>query len=136
MSIIKNYLYNVSYQVFILIVPMVTTPYITRVLGSDGVGINAYTNSIIQYFVLFGSIGVTLYGNRTIAFQRDNPMKISQSFWEITFLRFTTIFISFVAFFFFLISTRLYTRFYLLQSIQLLAAALDISWLFMCKRHP
>ncbi|MFK5280690.1 oligosaccharide flippase family protein, partial [Lacticaseibacillus paracasei] len=66
MSIIKNYLYNVSYQVFILIVPMVTTPYITRVLGSDGVGINAYTNSIIQYFVLFGSIGVTLYGNRTI----------------------------------------------------------------------
>lgn len=131
MSIIKNYLYNVSYQVFILIVPMVTTPYITRVLGSDGVGINAYTNSIILYFVLFGSIGVTLYGNRTIAFQRDDPMKISQSFWEITFLRFTTIFISFVAFFFFLISTRLYTRFYLLQSIQLLAAALDISWLFM-----
>ncbi|WP_324280338.1 oligosaccharide flippase family protein [Lacticaseibacillus paracasei] len=85
----------------ILIVPMVTTPYITRVLGSDGVGINAYTNSIIQYFVLFGSIGVTLYGNRTIAFQRDDPIKISQSFWEITFLRFTTIFISFVAFFFF-----------------------------------
>lgn len=110
MSIIKNYLYNVSYQVFILIVPMVTTPYITRVLGSDGVGINAYTNSIIQYFVLFGSIGVTLYRNRTIAFQRDDPIKISQSFWEITFLRFTTIFISFVAFFFFLISTRLYTR--------------------------
>ena len=63
MKIVKNFLFNVSYQVFILLVPLVTTPYISRVLGSEGVGINAYTNSIIQYFILFGTIGINTYGN-------------------------------------------------------------------------
>ncbi|WP_369396033.1 oligosaccharide flippase family protein [Lacticaseibacillus pantheris] len=75
MKIVKNYLYNVGYQVFILIVPLLTTPYISRVLGSYGVGVNAYTNSVVTYFVLFGSIGVTLYGNRTIAYERDDFKK-------------------------------------------------------------
>ncbi|WP_155723497.1 oligosaccharide flippase family protein, partial [Pediococcus acidilactici] len=72
MRIVKNFLFNVSYQVFILLVPLVTTPYISRVLGSEGVGINAYTNSIIQYFILFGTIGINTYGNRQIAYSRGN----------------------------------------------------------------
>lgn len=72
MQIIKNYLYNALYQIFILIVPLVTTPYLARVLGPTGIGINSYTNSVIQYFILLGSVGVSLYGNRQIAFVREN----------------------------------------------------------------
>ncbi|WP_439646446.1 flippase [Lacticaseibacillus thailandensis] len=131
MKIVKNYLYNVGYQVFILIVPLLTTPYISRVLGSYGVGVNAYTNSVVTYFVLFGSIGVTLYGNRTIAYQRDDFKKRSQSFWEITFMRFITIIGAYVAFGIFFMITDRYHEFYFAQSWQILAAALDISWFFM-----
>lgn len=87
MKLLKNYLYNVGYQVFVLLIPLITVPYVSRVLGSEGVGINAFTNSIIQYFILFGSIGINLYGNRTIAYYRDNREKSSQVFWEILFLR-------------------------------------------------
>ena len=58
MKVVKNYLYNAFYQIFVLLVPLVTTPYLSRVLGPQGVGINSYTNSIIQYFILAGSIGM------------------------------------------------------------------------------
>ena len=102
MKLIKNYLYNVGYQIFVLIIPLITVPYVSRVLGSEGVGINAYTNSIISYFVLFGSIGINLYGNRTIAYVRDNREKLTQTFWEIAFLRIFVIMISYVVFLIFL----------------------------------
>jgi Membrane protein involved in the export of O-antigen and teichoic acid len=131
MKVIKNYLYNASYQVFILIVPLITTPYLARVLGPKGVGINSYTNSIIQYFILFGSIGVNLYGNRQVAFSRDDKEKLTQTFYEIFFMRLTTILIAYFAFEFFLLITNKYKIYYFAQSISILAAAFDISWFFM-----
>ena len=48
-SIKKNYIYNTIYQVLSLITPLITAPYISRVLGSSGVGIYSYTNSIVTY---------------------------------------------------------------------------------------
>lgn len=102
MQIIKNYLYNAFYQIFIIIVPLITTPYLARVLGPTGVGINSYTNSVIQYFVLFGSVGVSLYGNRQVAFVRDNKQKLSQTFYELFFMRFLTIILAYLAFIVFL----------------------------------
>lgn len=131
MQIIKNYLYNALYQIFILIVPLVTTPYLARVLGPTGIGINSYTNSVIQYFILLGSVGVSLYGNRQIAFVRENKKKLSQTFYEIFFMRCFTIILSYFAFMLFLLFTSNYFIYYLAQSISIIAAALDISWFFM-----
>lgn len=131
MKIVKNFLFNMTYQVFILLVPLVTTPYISRVLGSEGVGINAYTNSIIQYFILFGSIGISTYGNRQIAYCRDDKKELSKTFWEISILRFITIFIAYVAFLIYLNMTTQYHSYFIAQSFQIIAAALDISWFFM-----
>ena len=98
MRVVKNYLYNASYQVFILIIPLITTPYLSRILGPNGVGINSYTNSIIQYFILFGSIGVSLYGNRQVAFVRNDRQKLTNTFYEIFLMRSVTIVISYVFF--------------------------------------
>ncbi|GER77363.1 MULTISPECIES: flippase [Enterococcus] len=131
MSLIKNYFYNVGYQIFVIIIPLVTVPYVSRVLGSEGVGINAYTNSIIQYFILFGSIGINLYGNRTIAYNRDNKKKMSQIFWEIALLRMICIAISYLIFIIFLSVVSEYQIFYFYQSFLIIAAGLDISWFFM-----
>lgn len=114
-----------------IIIPLVTVPYVSRVLGSEGVGINAYTNSIIQYFILFGSIGINLYGNRTIAYNRDNKKKMSQIFWEIALLRMICIAISYLIFIIFLSVVSEYQIFYFYQSFLIIAAGLDISWFFM-----
>lgn len=131
MQVVKNYLYNASYQVFVLLIPLITTPYLARVLGPTGVGINAYTNSIIQYFILFGSIGVNLYGNRQIAFVRDDKDKMTKTFYEIFLMRIMTIVLAYAAFLIFLMTTGSYHVFYLAQSVSIIAAAFDISWFFM-----
>lgn len=131
MKLLKNYLYNVGYQVFVLILPLITVPYVSRVLGSEGIGINAYTNSIVSYFVLFGSIGINLYGNRTIAYVKKDKSKLSETFWEIVFLRIIFITISYLIFLIFLNLVTEYQNFYFYQSFLIIAAALDISWFFM-----
>lgn len=131
MQIVKNYLYNVIYQVFIIIVPLLTIPYLSRILGPSGIGINSYTDSIVQYFVLLGSIGVGLYGNRLIAYVRDNQVKMSKVFYEIFILRLLTLCLAYLLFVAFLTINGQYHTYYLFQSIAIVAAAFDISWFFM-----
>ncbi|MDF2791771.1 MAG: flippase, partial [Neobacillus sp.] len=131
MSIAKNYIYNMIYQVFVLLVPLITIPYISRVLGSHGVGVNAFTNSVIQYFILFGTIGVALYGNRTIAYKRDNKEELSRTFWSIFLLKLITTGLAYIAFLIFMLFVNNYQPIYLIQSIYIISAAFDITWLFM-----
>lgn len=68
----KNILYNILYQVSVIIIPLITAPYISRVIGAEGVGIYSYSTSVASYFALFILWGVGNYGVRTIAKSRDN----------------------------------------------------------------
>ncbi|SKA88572.1 Membrane protein involved in the export of O-antigen and teichoic acid [Caloramator quimbayensis] len=132
MSTAKNYLYNVSYQIIIIILPIITVPYISRILGAEGIGINAYTNSIIQYFILFGTIGISLYATRIIAFYRDDKKKLSTTFWSIFYLKLFTTLISYLIFIAFIFIFDIENKnIFLIQSINILNAAIDISWLFI-----
>lgn len=131
MQLIKNYLYNVFYQLFILIVPLITMPYISRVLGPTGSGINYLTSANTQYFILLGSLGITLYGNRQIAYLRDNKQRVSQAFWEIFLLRCLTTLVALISFYIFVYFNHTYQWAYLMQSILIIATGLDISWFFM-----
>ncbi len=131
MSIAKNYLYNVIYQILILIIPLITIPYISRVLGSNGIGINAYTNSIIQYFILLGTLGLSLYGTREIAYIRDDKIKLSNTFWSIFYLKCITTITAYIVFLIFLGVVEMYTTIFFIQSIYIISAAIDISWLYM-----
>lgn len=130
-SLKKNYIYNLIYQLLIIILPLITTPYLSRVLGADGVGIYSYTLSITTYFVLFGSLGVAMYGQREIAYIRDDSNKKSLAFWEILFLRFITMAISLVIFIFiFALGKNNYNLYYKILIIEIIANSLDISWFF------
>ncbi|MDA5388917.1 polysaccharide biosynthesis C-terminal domain-containing protein [Loigolactobacillus backii] len=131
MKVIRNYFYNMSYQLLVLIAPLITVPYVARVIGPVGAGINAYTNSIVAYFYLVGSLGITLYGNREIAFHRDNLEERSRIFWEVELLQIITIFAAYLAFLVFLHFDHHYRLFFLMQSLSLIAGAIDISWYFM-----
>ncbi len=131
MTIVKNFIYNVLFNIFILLIPFVTIPYLAHVLGPKGVGINSYTNSIIQYFILFGGLGINLYGNRQIAFVRDNKIILKKTFYEIFFLRLITVSVSLFMFFVFFINIKEYRIYYLAQSISIFASLFDISWFFM-----
>lgn len=129
-SIKKNYIYNLVYQVLILILPLITTPYISRVLGAEKVGIYSFTISIVTYFSLFGTLGVSLYGQREIAYARENKNKRKKVFMEIILFRFITMAISIAVFCFTYANNNEYQLYYRILILYLLASAFDISWFF------
>lgn len=129
-SIAKNYIYNLTYQILTLILPLITTPYISRVLGAEGIGIYSYTHSIVTYFILFGSLGVALYGQREIAYAQEHSEKRIKIFVEILIFRFITMAISIAIYFFAFLLDGHYKVYYQILLFSLLASAFDISWFF------
>lgn len=76
----KNFVLNVAYQGMTLVFPLVTVPYISRVLGVDNIGIYSYTYNIAYIFMLAGMLGINNYGNRAVARVRDDPDRLSAVF--------------------------------------------------------
>lgn len=79
----KNFTYNFGYHILAIILPLITAPYVARVLGAGNVGIFSKTQALAHYFLLFSMLGVSNYGNRAIARVRDNKQDLSRTFWEI-----------------------------------------------------
>lgn len=129
-SITKNYLYNLTYQILILILPLITTPYLSRVLGARGTGIYSYTYTIVNYFVLFGSLGVSLYGQREIAYAQQKKQKRKKIFLELVIFRFITIAIAILIYYIFFMKTGEYSEYYRILLFEIMAGAFDISWFF------
>ena len=129
-SVVKNYMYNLIYQILILVLPLITTPYLSRVLGAEGVGIYGYTYAITTYFVLFGSLGISLYGQREIAYAQNNRTKRKQTFIELILFRFITIILAMIIYFIFFIKGQSYQTYYSILLIEIVATAFDISWFF------
>lgn len=130
MKVIRNYLYNVSYQVLAIIVPLITSAYISRVLHPEGVGINAFTNSIIQYFILIANMGIGYYGNRQIAYVRENKFTLTKVFWEIQIVKTIMTLLAYIIFLLFLCVYTKQVDYMWAQSINLIAVAFDISWFY------
>ena len=130
MKVIKNYLYNVGFQVLAIIVPLITSAYVSRVLRPEGVGANAFTGSIIQYFILFASMGIGYYGNRQIAYVREDPHKMSQTFWEIQIVKTIMTLLAIIAFEIFMMFYTRQPEYMIAQSINLIAVAFDITWFY------
>ncbi|MBQ8159888.1 MAG: flippase [Clostridia bacterium] len=78
-----NTLYNVSYRVFSILLPLVTAPYLSRTVGQTGVGMYAHAWNASYIFVLIGTLGLESYGVRAISRVRDNPSMLSRTFSEI-----------------------------------------------------
>lgn len=130
MKIVKNYLYNASYQLLALILPLITAPYVARTLGPKGVGQYSFTYAIVTWFTLVASIGVAYYGDRQIAYVRDNKHELSKTFWEIQIVKFVMSLLAFFLFCGFETWYRKYGLILALQSINILASMIDISWLY------
>lgn len=129
-SIISNYIYNISYQLLILILPLITTPYISKILGPDGVGMYGLTNSISQYFVLFGCVGLNLYGQKEIAYHQNNVYERSKIFYELLFIRFCAMFFSICIFMCTVCNIEKYSILFRIEIFELVAALIDITWFY------
>ena len=131
MKLMKNMMYNTVYQVLILILPLITAPYVSRTLGTTGVGIYSSTAAWLGYFVLAGGLGITLYGNREIAYHQKDKESRSRVFYELLSLKFITVALALIAYLVFVFLQNKWQPYFLLQGITLIAVAFDVSWFFM-----
>ena len=82
-SIKTNFVFNSLYQISGIIVPLITLPYLSRVLHAYGLGSYSFAYSVAYYFYIFIKLGLQNYGNRTIAYARNDKDNLSKVFSEI-----------------------------------------------------
>ena len=126
-----NYLYNLIYNFLILFIPFLTIPYISRIVGVEGVGVYSYTYSIAYYFMLFTMLGVNNYGNRTIAKHRNNKIKLTESFANIYLIQLVLglIMLAIYLIYVFYFDVE-YKAVAAIQSLFIISAILDINWFY------
>ncbi|MFR4588838.1 MAG: flippase [Eisenbergiella sp.] len=126
-----NFIYNLAYQILAMILPLITAPYVSRVLGADGVGKYSYTASIALYFIYFGMLGISNYGNRSIARVRENYEERSKVFSSIYYMQLITTGLATMAYIIYIIwFAPDLKRLLIIQIVYVLYGIFDISWLF------
>lgn len=132
-SVVVNYLYNLTYQLFVILVPIIVTPYISRILTDVGSGQYSFSYSISNYFTLIASLGFGYYGQRQIAKHQNDPKKQTTDFWGIIITRFISVILSLVIYL--LMSSfgafgDKYVMLLQILSINVIAVGFDIAFFF------
>ena len=130
MKVIKNYLYNLSYQILTIILPIITVPYVTRIFTSEALGNYVFYNSIVSYFSLFAMLGIGVYGTKQIAAASD----VSSTFWNIYAIQLIASIIAISVYIIAIFSIpQMGGIIPLIVGVTLFAKLIDISWLFSGK---
>lgn len=129
-SIKKNIIISTFYQILSVITPLITAPYISRIIGPRGIGAYSYTSSIQLYFSLFAALGTADYGMREIARVRLNKKERSEVFFEIELVSVLTSLAMLILWFIFVGFQKEYKVMYLILTLNLFNTMLDISWFF------
>ena len=115
----------------LFLTPLITAPYLARVLGKEGIGIYAYTYSVAWYFVLFAKLGIDTYGSRAIALVRDNSKELNQTFSELFFIHVVMSIIVLCAYFVYLQCIKELSIVEVMQGLYIVAEMIEINWLFI-----
>lgn len=128
-KIVKNYIYNSIYQIIAIIIPIITSPYLTRVLGAENLGVEGYVTSVCQIFYTIGMIGLTNYATREVAYVRNDHYQRSKIFWEMIFSRIAVFVVTLIVYLL-VIANSPYRIFFLIDIVWLFAMFFDVSWFF------
>ena len=129
LKIAVNFAYNTAYQILTILIPLLTTPYLSRVLHADGIGQYSYSYAIAYYFVLFSMLGVNNYGNRSIAKVRDKKEELSRTFLCIYTIQLMSTILCSLAYIIYAVFFS-NSQMAIIMIFYVVSAGLDINWLF------
>lgn len=126
----SNFIYTLSYNLLNILIPFIITPILSRNLGAENIGIYSYYYAIAYYFVIFTMLGLTNYGNRSIASVRDDVEKLSKTFWDIYYLQLFMSILATVIYFLFIVFFAEQKTVAGLLLLFVVSAGLDVTWAF------
>ena len=132
-SVKFNFVMNSILTMSAMIFPIITYPYVTGILGPQGIGTVSFANSVVTYFSMFAQLGIPTYGIRACAKVRDNREELSRVTQEILLINLVTCVVSYVLFFISLQAIpqlREEKGLYLVMSSMILFNSIGAEWLY------
>lgn len=130
-SIKKNLGFQTAYQILNTCLPLITAPYLARVLGASQLGVFSYTSSIVAYFTLVAMLGTVNYGTRSIATVKGSREERSRIFWGIYLFQMLVSFIALILYIGYLLMVCNDNRIVAtIQIISIIDCFFNINWLF------
>ncbi|CUM74791.1 Putative O-antigen transporter [Anaerostipes hadrus] len=132
-SVKLNFLMNAILTISAFIFPLITFPYVSRILLPEGTGKVSFATSVVTYFALFAQLGIPTYGIRACAKVRDNKEKLTRTVQEIFIINIVMSLITYIVFFLVLnIVPRMQAdkTLFVITSSTILFNAIGMDWLY------
>lgn len=132
-SIFRNYIFDMIYSMSNLLIPLITAPYVSRILEAEGVGKVSYAQNIVTYFIVFAALGIPNYGVREIARNKGNRSKESKTFFEILTINLISTCVVSILYYLCILNLEYFAQnrlLYCTLGITLLLNAFNIDWFY------
>lgn len=132
-SVRFNFAMNMLLTVSNFLFPLVTFPYVSRVLMPEGTGKVAFAYSIVSYFSIFAAFGVANYGIRACAQVRDNKEKLSKTVQEILLINIVLMSFVYLVYFLgiaFIPELKAEKTLFLVSGLNILFTIVGVEWLY------
>lgn len=132
-SLKQNYVLNLVNTLAGLIFPLITFPYVSRILLADGIGLINFYYSVISYIALFSTLGIPLYAVREIATVKDNRQMYSKITIEILLLHTILTLAGYIVVFILATTVdkiQINVQLFWLLSLNLIFGAIGVNWFY------
>ena len=132
-SVKKNFIMNFILTATNFIFPIITFPYVSRILLADGTGKVAFATSVVSYFTTVAALGIPTYGIRACARVRDDEEQLNKTVQELLIIHLVTSIIVMITFFISVFTVEeLYKEktLMLINSISIILNVLGVNWLY------
>lgn len=131
MSLIKkNFLFNILLNVTNLLFPIISFPYVARVLGAEGLGEVQFIVNFTQYFIVFAALGIPIYGIREIAKNKDNYRKVFSELLTINFFAVLGFYILYMLIILFMPFADTNRELYIYGGLAILFSFSNVDWFY------
>lgn len=132
-SIKKNFIMNALLTMSSFIFPLITFPYVSRILMPEGTGKVSFVTSVITYFSMFAQLGIPTYGIRACAKVRDDKKELSKVVHELLFINLIMSILTYVVFgicLFTIQRFRTEKTLFVIISTTIIFNAIGVEWLY------
>lgn len=129
-KLVRNYIYNIIYQILVLVAPIVTAPYLARTLGADLLGTANYVVTVAGVFTTIGLLGMQNYSIREIAYIKSNPESLKKCFYELCATRLLLLGITVFVYICYIDFSK-YPQLMWIQLMYVIAVFIDPCWFYI-----